>query len=212
MEKTSALVIFLVVVIFLGGLFYQSHELKSMSQDIQELDNKIAAMDTRILDINKQLPDMIAQTRKPTDKEMIGHVIERLVTESLVPTQNSPQSQMKNAHGSACSNQLDILYSACEQIAFKLNAGPNEAWPAAGAHASINPYLRFKIEDGCPAGGRYTLGGTITDSNSRVIVPTCSLENDDPNGNGVLNRMKGLHIHRRSFIDGARNPDLTFAR
>ena len=69
----------------------------------------------------------------------------------------------------------------------------------------------FKVSDGCPSGGVYTLGPTVTDANGIVIVPTCSLEDADPDGDGILNRQEGLHVHRRSLIDGARNPDLTFA-
>jgi len=118
----------------------------------------------------------------------------------------------RDAQGSACAAQLDQIYSACEQISFKLNAGATEAWPAVGADATVDTYLRgFQLADACPSGGVYTVGGTITDANSSVIVPTCSLEDADPDGDGLLNRQEGLHIHRRSFIDGARNPDLTFA-
>jgi general secretion pathway protein G len=118
----------------------------------------------------------------------------------------------RDAQGSSCSAQCDQIYSACEQVSFKLNAGDSEAWPASGAAATINTYLRgFEVTDDCPGGGAYTVGGTITDAASQVIVPTCGLEDDDPDGDGVLNRMEGLHSHRRSFIDGARNPDLTFA-
>ncbi len=118
----------------------------------------------------------------------------------------------RDAQGSACSAQLDQIYSACEQVAFKLNAGDAEPWPAAGAPATVNTYLRgFQVTDDCPGGGTYTVGANITDPNGVVIVPVCDQENNDPDGDGVLNRQEGLHIHRRSFIDGARNPDLTFA-
>jgi general secretion pathway protein G len=118
----------------------------------------------------------------------------------------------RDAQGTNCSAQLEQIFSAQEQVSFKFNIPPGGAWPAAGAAATINTYLRgLDVSESCPSDGTYTLGGTVTDANGIVIVPTCTLENADPDGDGVVNSYEGLHVHRRSLRDNVRNPDLTFA-
>jgi len=118
----------------------------------------------------------------------------------------------REAQGARCSDQLDKIYSICEELTYKQNAGKDAPWPAPGAVGVVNAYLDdFKVDEPCPGGGKYTLGKTLTDDNGAPVVPTCSLENADPNGDGVLNRYLKLHVRYRSFIDGVRNPDLTFA-
>ena len=119
----------------------------------------------------------------------------------------------RDSQGSSCAAQLEHIFSAIEQISFKNNVPPGGAWPGGDAEALINTHLRgFEVSDGCPSDGVYTLGGTVTDADGIVIVPTCTLEDEDPDGDGTVNREDGLHVHRRSLVGGnARNPDVTFA-
>ena len=118
----------------------------------------------------------------------------------------------RTAQGAQCSAQLDQIYRICEDIAYKQNAGENAPWPTPGAAGVVNGHLDdFMVDKPCPGGGKYSLGRTLTDEQGDPVVPTCNLENADPNGDGVQNRHQRLHTHVRSFIDGVRNPDLTFA-
>lgn len=119
----------------------------------------------------------------------------------------------RDAQGTACSGQLEHIFSAIEQISFRYQIRPLGAWPAgAPPEVLIDTYLRgFSILDDCPASGTYAVGATVTDANGSIITPTCSLENADPDGDGVLNREEGLHVHQRSLLNGVRRPDLTFA-
>lgn len=114
--------------------------------------------------------------------------------------------------GKECCGRLDQIYAEIENYAFRHNAGDLEPWPEEGAEATLSAYLKgFTLPDGCPAGGLYRVGSTLTDSAGNIIVPTCSLETADADGSGAIFRYRGLHIHPRSFINNIRNPSLTFA-
>lgn len=120
----------------------------------------------------------------------------------------------RDAQGSACNGQLDSIYSAKEQVAFKLNVRPGGPVIPLDT-AQINSYLRgTDVTDNCPGGGVYTVGD-INDANGQVIVPVCSMSADDAGG-GVTFEEDGLHIHRRSYLQDAAgvytpNPIHTFA-
>lgn len=110
----------------------------------------------------------------------------------------------RDAQGSACNGQLDSVYAAKEQIAWKKNAhanGPIIPFVAV----EVNSYLRgTSVDDPCPGGGIYTIGD-INDADGLVIIPVCDLEGED-GGGGVTNMAQGLHIHRRSYNqDGTGN-------
>jgi prepilin-type N-terminal cleavage/methylation domain-containing protein len=120
----------------------------------------------------------------------------------------------RDAQGSACNGQLDSIFSAKEQIAFKMNVRP--AGPVIALDTNqINSYLRgTDVTNPCPGGGAYAIGD-INDANGLVIVPTCGMSADDAGG-GVTFLEEGLHIHRRSYEQdaaGAYTPlaGLTFA-
>lgn len=120
----------------------------------------------------------------------------------------------RDAQGSACAAQLDQIFSAKEQIAFKLNlTDSSQGWPGAGAAEAVDTYLRgFSLAeslDACPNSGTYALGASVVNDDGQVIVPTCTLETEDPDGDGVTYGAEGLHIHRRSFI---RDTDGTYQR
>lgn len=120
----------------------------------------------------------------------------------------------RDAQGSACNGQLDSIFSAKEQVAFKKNVRPGGPVIAFDAD-QINSYLRgTNVGDPCPGGGTYTVGD-INDANGQVIIPTCSMSADDAGG-GVIFEQEGLHIHRRSYEQDAagdyqRNTNYTFA-
>ncbi len=103
----------------------------------------------------------------------------------------------RDAQGSACNAQLDSIYAAKEQIAWKKNAhlnGPVIPFVAD----EVNSYLRgTDVADPCPGGGTYTIGD-INDTNGLVVVPVCGMENEN-GGGGVTFLAQGLHIHRRSY-------------
>src|SRR3990170_4730381 len=104
----------------------------------------------------------------------------------------------RDAQGSAANAELDSIYSAKEQIAFKLNARPGQVIPVTDAQ--IEAFMRGKtIADGAPDGGTYTVG-TLIDGNGIVVIPTCSSEILDPDGDGVTHGQEGLFIHRRSYV------------
>ncbi|MCA9415781.1 MAG: type II secretion system protein [Candidatus Omnitrophica bacterium] len=120
----------------------------------------------------------------------------------------------RDAQGSACNGQLDSIFSAKEQVAFKLNVRP--AGPIVPLDtAQINSYMRgTDVTEPCPGGGAYTIGD-INDANGQVVVPVCSMSADDAGG-GVTFEEDGLHIHRRSYEQDAagaylRNAVYTFA-
>lgn len=121
----------------------------------------------------------------------------------------------RDALGSATNAELDSIFSAKEQLAFKLNARPGQV--IAVTAAMVEVYMRgVVIADGAPDGGTYTIG-TLVDGNGFIVIPTCSSENSDPDGDGVTHAQEGLFIHRRSFqqdnVTGffQRDPTFTFA-
>lgn len=120
----------------------------------------------------------------------------------------------RDAQGSACNGQLDSIYSAKEQIAWKKNAHLNGPIIPLVAE-EVNSYLRgTQVEDPCPGGGTYTVGD-INDANGLVVVPVCGMESED-GGGGVTFMAQGLHIHRRSYVmdaggDYARDTNHSFA-
>ena len=120
----------------------------------------------------------------------------------------------RDAHGSACNGQLDSIYSAKEQVAFKKNVRP--AGPVIPFNATeINGYLRgTDVTDPCPGGGTYTIGD-INDAGGGVVVPVCGMAATDA-GTGQNFEDEGLHIHRRSYGQDAagaylRNANYSFA-
>jgi prepilin-type N-terminal cleavage/methylation domain-containing protein len=122
----------------------------------------------------------------------------------------------RDAQGSACNGQLDSIFSALEQIAFKKNAKPGMT--LATTTDEIDSYLRgVSVTDDCPIGGTYVAPlASVVDANGQVIVPTCDQYTVD-GGGGVLWEAQGLHIHRRSYLQDpttgvySRNGDITFA-
>jgi len=120
----------------------------------------------------------------------------------------------RDAQGSACNGQLDSIYAAKEQIAWKKNAHLNGP-VIPFVEEEVNSYLRgTNVADPCPGGGTYTVGD-INDTNGLVVVPVCDMENED-GGGGVTFMAQGLHIHRRSYqMDAsgnyARDANHTFA-
>ena len=104
----------------------------------------------------------------------------------------------RDAQGSACNGQLDSIFSAKEQVAFKLNVHPNGPIIPLDVN-QINSYLRGQdITQPCPGGGTYVVGD-INDANGQVIVPCCDMYTLDAGG-GVTFEEDGLHIHRRSYV------------
>ena len=105
----------------------------------------------------------------------------------------------RDAQGSACNGQLDAIFSAKEQIAFKKNVRPGGSYTVSDTE--INSYLRgTEIGDGCPGGGAYT-AGDLADTEGQVIVPTCDMFDDEAGGSTY--EQQGLHIHRRSYDQDA---------
>jgi prepilin-type N-terminal cleavage/methylation domain-containing protein len=121
----------------------------------------------------------------------------------------------RDAQGSAANAEIDSIYSAKEQIAFKLNARPGQV--IAVTDTQVEAYMRgVTLADGAPDGGTYTVG-TLIDGNGIVVIPTCSSEVLDPDADGVTHGQEGLFIHRRSYLRDTgtglhtRNPLYTFA-
>ena len=120
----------------------------------------------------------------------------------------------RDAQGSACNGQLDAIFSAKEQVAFKLSVHPGGPVVALDT-AQINAYLRgTDVTDPCPGGGAYTVGD-INAADGSVIIPTCSMSAAD-SGGGVTFEEDGLHVHRRSYDQDAagvytRMAGITFA-
>ena len=120
----------------------------------------------------------------------------------------------RDAQGSACNGQMDSIYAAKEQIAWKKNAHLNGP-VIPFVEDEVNSYLRgTNVADPCPGGGTYTVGD-INDTNGLVVVPVCDMETED-GGGGVTFMAQGLHIHRRSYqMDAtgnyARDTNHTFA-
>jgi prepilin-type N-terminal cleavage/methylation domain-containing protein len=120
----------------------------------------------------------------------------------------------RDAQGSACNGQLDSIYGAKEQMAWKQNAHVGGPIIPFNADA-INSYLRgTNVNDPCPGGGAYTVGD-INDANGTVVIPVCSMASED-GGGGVDFEQQGLHIHRRSYNqdgngDYVRDTNHTFA-
>lgn len=111
----------------------------------------------------------------------------------------------RDALGTACAGQLDQVYSAKEQIAFKFNLSTSsEGWPGGDAATVVDVYIRgFSLGGGvnvCPGGGSYSLGDSVVNDDGLVIVPTCTLETEDPDHDGLTFGQEGLHIQRRSFL------------
>ncbi len=120
----------------------------------------------------------------------------------------------RDAQGSACNGQLDSVYAAKEQVAWKLDVHPGG--PVIPLDADqINSYLRgTDVTEPCPGGGTYAIGD-INDANGGVVVPVCGMSADDAGG-GVTFEEDGLHIHRRSYEQDAagayaRSAAFTFA-
>lgn len=120
----------------------------------------------------------------------------------------------RDAQGSACNGQLDSIYGAKEQVAWKRNVsagGPVIPFDAD----QINSYLRgTDVDDPCPGGGVYTVGD-INDADGLVVIPTCDMSAED-SGGGITFEEDGLHIHRRSYNQDAngaytRDTNHTFA-
>jgi prepilin-type N-terminal cleavage/methylation domain-containing protein len=120
----------------------------------------------------------------------------------------------RDAQGSACNGQLDSIYAAKEQVAWKKNChvgGPIITFDAA----QVNSYLRgTDVSQPCPGGGTYSIGD-INDANGLVVVPVCAMQDED-GGGGVTFEQEGLHIHRRSYEQDAsgnyvRDTNHTFA-
>jgi hypothetical protein len=128
-----------------------------------------------------------------------------------IPTFLSPR---RHAGGSACNGQLDSIYSAKEQLAFKAGTGPGSATIPLDANA-VNSYLRgTDMRKLCPAGGRYIVGD-INAPDGTIIVPVCT-NADAGAGGGITREQRGLCIHRRAFVQDAsgvyrRRADRTFA-
>lgn len=120
----------------------------------------------------------------------------------------------RDAQGSACNGQLDSIFSAKEQVAFKKNVRINGPIIPFDAD-EINSYLRgTSVADPCPGGGAYTIGD-INDANGQVIIPVCDQSGED-GGGGVTFEQQGLHIHRRSYTQDntgtyAQNTNYQFA-
>lgn len=101
-------------------------------------------------------------------------------------------------HGETCNENLDQIFQAKQKWLWKTKIGS-----AGGTvHESENPSLEDLFpgrSPECPAGGTYTVG-PLTDQNGEVIPPVCSLDDVDPDGNGINNDGEGLHIHSRSYL------------
>lgn len=155
---------------------------------------------------------MTCSTRKAlTFVEIL--LLAAIVVLILVMAVPSYRNARRTRLGTECNGRLDKMYNALETYTFNTNAGELAPWPAAGKAAVFNLYGQgINLHDGCPAGGEYRLGATVTDEAGNIIVPTCSLETVDPDGRGVIYRYRGLHIHARSFLNNrVRNPNLTYA-
>ena len=105
----------------------------------------------------------------------------------------------RDAQGSACNGQLDAIFSAKEQIAFKMNVRPGMA-QITPANTQYESYLRGVDLDAatpCPGGGVYTVGPLNTVASGLVIVPECGMRAELTGG--VTFEAEGLHLHRRSY-------------
>ena len=120
----------------------------------------------------------------------------------------------RHACGSACNGQLDSIYSAKEQVAFKAKIGSGSATIPLDVY-KVNSFLRgTDIRDPCPHGGRYIVGD-INAPDGSIIIPVCTHEQADA-GSGRTRGQEGLCIHRRAFVQDAsgeyhRRAELTFA-
>ena len=79
----------------------------------------------------------------------------------------------RDAQGNACAAQLDQIYSAKEQIAFKLNLRNSaQGWPGTSAADAVDTYLRgFSLANSltaCPTAGTYALGGSVVNDDGAV--------------------------------------------
>jgi hypothetical protein len=101
-------------------------------------------------------------------------------------------------HGETCNENLERVFQAKEEWARQ--AGLTST--GENGDEAKTPSLEDLFPDGppeCPAGGAYTVG-PLTDENGEIIPPVCSLEDVDPDGNGINNDGDGFHIHRRSYL------------
>lgn len=124
---------------------------------------------------------------------------------------------LKNRHdarGMAANNELEYIFSAKRQLAFKLNAKPGDVIEVTNDQLEV--YMQgVTIADGSPDGGTYIVG-RLVDARGEIIIPICSSEQNAAY-NGVTNGQAGLFIHRGSFIQDpktglySRDPLLTFA-
>lgn len=103
-----------------------------------------------------------------------------------------------NADGMRANEMLEQIFTAKEQLAQKLNLNPGELF--AVERSDLEPYLHgVIISHRVPDGGYYALGKLI-DASGEIIVPICSSEHEDQDGNGITNGEEGLFIHRPSFV------------
>lgn len=55
------------------------------------------------------------------------------------------------------------------------------------------------ISRGAHDGGTYAVG-RLTDASGEIVIPTCSSEHEDPDGDGITNGEDGYFIFRPSFV------------
>ena len=105
-------------------------------------------------------------------------------------------------HGERCCENLDRIFRAKEALVRDLDLYPSKPYPPIVHQLKpmdLYPYLKNGQDLSCPDGGVYRIR-PLVDSNGEVVPPVCDKEGADPDGNGVVNRGEGLHIHRPSHL------------
>ena len=113
---------------------------------------------------------------------------------------------LKNRHhsqGREANETLKQIYRAKERIFSKRVPSPGEA--AAVSNGTIEVQLLdmnidgIDVDAGSLDGGTYAVG-TLVDASGVIVIPTCSSELKDSDGDGVTNGQEGLFIHLPAFI------------
>ncbi len=105
------------------------------------------------------------------------------------------------AQGDICCGQLDAIFNAKEQIAYRENIRPDSPTIPVDVE-QINKLVHdFDVTEPCPGGGTYIVGD-LNDYYGTVVAPKCDMAGDDAD-DGFSFEELGLHIHRRSYTQSA---------
>jgi hypothetical protein len=142
----------------------------------------------------------------------VSVIIILLVMSIAVPIFLKNRNRYHGIHTSECNGNLDLIFSAKEQIAAKAGIGPGSATIPLDVD-ELNSYLPIFDAGvhGCPSSGEKYIVGDINAPDGTIIVPVCTSAYA-----GAGPTATGNHIHLRSYEQdkyGAyhRREELTFA-